>query len=82
MLRQYCNDSILFSFDFKDNKIRITYSQLKCPYPYTTYVYKKDGRERSNPQAKFVKKDVNEYLHNQLTYYKNCINNQLEGDNW
>ena len=73
------------TFDFKDNRIRVTYSNLEYTsyhYPYTTYVFKKDGSERTNSQAKLVKESTNVYLHTEIYSLKMYIEKSVENEDW
>lgn len=70
------------TFDFKDNKIRITYSNLKCPYAYSSYVYKKDGTVRTTKQATFCKESTNGYLISEIESIKESIEKSDQEEDW
>lgn len=72
-----------FTIEVKDGKIRYTmYSMRAEIHPIEAYIYKKDGSEKTNGQAKSVKASAEEVANGLVQSLEAFLNNKEKGGDW
>jgi hypothetical protein len=75
----------IFQIDVKDAKVRYTLSNMvlvKGGYHIESYVYKKDGTERTSGQATSVKSETTAYANALITSLEAALKGTAKKDDW